>query len=375
MGLPGKTHLKKLLREVYSKIVRESEGDRLRRVISNRVEGFPSTSTKYRVGIVGAGGVAAAHVSSIKTYSQVEIAGITEQNSERLNSFAEKFKIPTQKCYTDISEMLNNAGSFDLVMVTTTALGRISLAQKLVESGIKRIFLEKPIDNSLKLTRTFNQVCSKNGVSVAVNYLRRWSLNYGAIKKCINDNMVGEVRSLTVLAGKGELAMNGSHFFDLSRFILDDDPDWVVSHLDPVTDINPRGTQFKDPGGYCMFQFEGGARVFIDFSQDYLNKGELIIIKGTQGQIIVDERNRTWQITTKNRHTFTYPLADPQSIVQVTPRIISDLLSDKEPLCSGIDGEKALEMIIASYLSSENDHQPVKFPVPDDKADIDLVFP
>jgi predicted dehydrogenase len=175
--------------------------------------------------------------------------------------------------------------------------------------------------------------------------------------------------------GKGELAMHGSHYFDLCRYLLNDEPAWVVSHLDPITEVNIRGANFQDPSGVCLFGFHNGARAFVDFSSDLLAKDPFVTIKGTLGRITIDEHRMFWTLQSRSQRTWTFPFAEPLRASILFSRVVVEALSSESPASGGADGVAALEMIIASHLSQQRNNKPVPFPISDEESAINSQFP
>jgi len=50
-------------------------------------------------------------------------------------------------------------------------------------------------------------------------------------------------------------------------------------------------------------------------------------------------------------------------IVDLTQRAVEELISDKPISCTGEDGYRSLEMVIAFHISDENSNKPVSLPV------------
>ena len=200
-------------------------------------------------------------------------------------------------------------------------------------------------------------------------------LDYSAIRRFITRGYIGEPRSISVIVGRGELAMHGSHYFDLCRFLLDSEPSWVTSRLDPITEVNSRGADYQDPSGFCLFGFRNGARAFIDFSFDLKIKDPFVTIKGDVGRITVDEGRQVWQLQSRSQRIWNYPFAEPMKSSLIFSRVVAGVLSDK-PLAAGAqDGIAALEMIVGAHLSNQRGHQVVNFPLSDDESSLEIVFP
>lgn len=339
-----------------------------------RLRGAAASKT-FRVGVIGVGPQGVAQCQGMQAVRGIEIAGIADINPARLAPAGARLGLPANVCFDDASRMLEETVPLDLLCVATTAPSHVTLGRLAVRSGTKRILLEKPIDISLGAARGFVAECCTVGIPLAVNYSRRWMPDYLAIKKCIAKGMIGEPRSLAIILGKGEVAMHGSHFFDLSRFLLESEPEWVVAHLEPNHSANPRGPHFEDPSGFCLFSFRNGARAYFDFSSDLKFKDPFLTIKGTLGRITIDEIRQFWTLQSRSQRVWTVPFTETTKASTLFSRVAAELLSDAPPASGGADGVAALEMILAVHLSHRRGHQPVNLPLASGEADFGLVFP
>ena len=73
-------------------------------------------SDKYRVGIIGCGGIARLHVLGYQGVEEVEIVAIADPVADALNDFGESYNIETR--YLDPREMLDKE-NLDIVSVAT----------------------------------------------------------------------------------------------------------------------------------------------------------------------------------------------------------------------------------------------------------------
>lgn len=334
-----------------------------------------SASRAYRVAVIGAGGQGLAQCQGMRAVTGIDIVGVADRDEVRLHSTAARMSIPPSACFTSASDMLRQVGPLDLVCIATTAPSHVQLGRLALESGAKRILLEKPMDTSLRNARQFTTDCVGAGVSLSVNHSRRWMLEYRAIKRCIDRQVIGAPRSISILVGKGELANHGSHYFDLCRYFLGSEPERVVSYLEAPAGVNSRGAQFQDPHGHCLFTFANGSRAYLDFSSDLLTKNPFIAIKGTLGLITIDEAHGSWTLQSLSQRTWTFRFAESFKASTIFSRVAVGVLSDEAPASSGADGVAALEMLAAAHLSHRGDHHAVTFPVSNEEADDIPVFP
>ena len=89
----------------------------------------------------------------------------------------------------------------------------------------------------------------------------------------------------------------GSTFFDIGFFFLDSNPLSIVGNIDDTRTINPRGKQFKDPGGYGMINFKN-KKMFFDLSE---NTGLPYIfhIKSKNIEVKIDEINNHFELISR----------------------------------------------------------------------------
>jgi len=332
-----------------------------------------SLERRYRVAVIGAGNQGLAQCAGIRATPGAELAGVADLDPQRRARATSQFSLSPEIVFSNAAEMLERLGPVDLVSIATTAPYHVDLAC-MASRKAPRILIEKPLDTSLSKSRAFQQSIA-GGTQVGVNYSRRWLLDFQAIRRCLEQGGIGEVRSIAVIIGKGELAMHGSHYFDLCRFLLQDDPAWAMSRLEPPAEENSRGRQYNDPSGFALFQFRRGGRAFIDFSSDLPRKDSTVLVKGTHGSVTIDERRLSWSLVSQSQRNWTVPFAEPMSASLMFRRVLVQMLTGSSPLGTLNDGIQALEMIYGAHLSSREESRLVNLPLPEMQPDLDVVFP
>lgn len=334
-----------------------------------------SSDKSYGVGIIGAGSQGMKQALAINKINGINLVGIADILPDRLSKTSEIAKIPEHLRFSDAEKMFRTNSEFDLVSIATTAPSHVKLGRLALNHGVKKILLEKPMDTSLRDAKEFTEECRRAGAMLAVNYSRRWTVDYKAIKRCINRNFIGQPRLVSVAAGKGELAMHGSHYFDLCSYVLDSAPSSISSKLGDLTGANSRGKEFSDPSGFCTIVYQNGTRSFIDFSEDLESKHPFILIKGSVGQITVDEKRGFWTLQSRSQKVWSFPFTEPLSSVTTFSRVICELLSGNDPAVSGADGIMSLESIFAAHLSNERNGEFVALPLDENQRLPEVLFP
>ena len=61
----------------------------------------------YRVGLVGAGGIARAHGNACQQVEEADLAAIYDVSEEQLARYGEEYGVAEEARYTDLDQMLN----------------------------------------------------------------------------------------------------------------------------------------------------------------------------------------------------------------------------------------------------------------------------
>jgi predicted dehydrogenase len=254
----------------------------------------------------------------------------------------------------------------DLVIISTTSTARFSYLQMCFHANIKYVLCEKPVCVSLREAELL-EVAVKEfpEVNLAINHQMRFMEQYTIIKEKIKFQEFGPLGSISVQAGNFGAAMNGTHYFEMFRFISDCDIHKVWAWLRPQTDINPRGAQFQDVSGSVRLENKKGQRFYMDISEDQ-GHGIFVTYTCKYAQIHVDELlGRVYVSKRKNKEDMNLPTTryglpsevnsltiEPADALIPTERILKSLLSGKN-FPTLYDGIMAVKTLVAAYASSD----------------------
>ena len=181
----------------------------------------------------------------------------------------------------------------DLLCVATNTKSRYDVIKLFCQkSKINKIITEKPLSTSVKQSKNLKKL-AKIYKKLLVNTHRTLSPNFLAVKNFFQKNK--EVpTSIFINSPSAGLGNMGSTFFDIGYFFLDKKPISIFSKIDKSNTINPRGRQFKDPGGYGIINFARGKKLFFDLSE---NTGlpYTITIKSKNIEVLIDELNNEFK--------------------------------------------------------------------------------
>jgi len=125
---------------------------------------------KVKVGMIGAGGRAQTHYSSLAEMKDVKMAAICDLNEERTKSTAEKYGIKER--FTDYKLMLEKV-DLDAVYAIMDPSYLDPIVTHCLKQG-KNIFIEKPPGISPEQTRKWAELAQKNDCKTIVGFQRRF---------------------------------------------------------------------------------------------------------------------------------------------------------------------------------------------------------
>lgn len=332
-----------------------------------------SAAVRRRAGIVGFGGMGQRHY---RAYAQApcDVVAICDWRPGRVTAALPEF--PADGVYADYRSMLAAHPDLDMVSVVSNGPTHAEIAIAAMEQGIGRVMVEKPIATCLQSAQRVIDCATDTGARLAVNHLRRWSPDYRRLKQLIADGAIGRLRHIYFSCGSTGLGNFVSHAVDLMRYFFESEAAEVSGWIDRTGTPNPRGSAFVDPGGYGVITFAGGQRGFVDASED-TGVQYVFNFVGEYGRIVVDELNNLWSIRARTPDTRDLPLVrypaataaipfeprEPYDIVTLTGRALAELAGDAPVSCTGVDGLRSVELVVAFHESDAAGHLPVRLPL------------
>lgn len=273
----------------------------------------------------------------------------------------------------------------DIAIIATNSSSRLECIKKCVNYGIKKIFCEKPMATNLKDAAEIVKITEENNCLLAVNHLRRWSPNHLKMKSLIDSDVIGDIKHIYFQCGSTGLGNVVSHVIDNIRYYTDSEIKWVIGQIDDTGTINPRGSQYKDPGGWGMLKLINGTRVFIDTSED-TGVPHVFEMVGTYGRIVIEEMNNHWKVLSREDKGREEPLTRyPTPLFEVeifnplewdvtkfTKNGLKELIFENKTSCSGNDGYRAIESLVAMHISDSQGCEKIRLPLVKNNKSFDV---
>lgn len=339
----------------------------------------------YRAGIVGCGRIGSefdddpkrktvsSHAGAYTNVDGVELVAVCDLDREKLKKCATRWQVPS--LYQDYRKMLQNE-ALDILSICTWNSTHLEIIREAVNSGIKAIFCEKPIADSLRNSDEIVRLCDEKGVILQIDHQRRFDKFHQGVRSFIQNENLGRIQQVTFYYTAG-IANTGSHVFDLLRFFFGD-VDWVRAIDSQNKSPNPNDSnldgmvKFRD-GTLCVVQ-ACDVRDFLIFEMDCIGtKGRLNITHS--GFDIEFYEVAESKLFSGYREIFnSMPPIDKnvprEFMTNAVKHLLECLKERKGSISSGQDGRAALELICAFRESARDDGRKVLLPLMDSDVEI-----
>jgi predicted dehydrogenase len=202
-------------------------------------------SQKVKWGVLGAANIAVKKViPAMQKGESCKISAIASRSLEKAKRIAKDLNIP--KIYGSYDELLNDP-EIEAVYIPLPNHLHLEWTKKAAEAG-KHILCEKPITLNAQETRELIEVRNQTGVKIQEAFMVRYHPQWLKVRELIQSGKIGKVQVITgffsynipepgnvrnhVDWGGGCLLDIGSYCINLSRFILESEPNRVLGLIE-----------------------------------------------------------------------------------------------------------------------------------------------
>ena len=249
---------------------------------------------KFRVGVIGCGGIAALkHFPAMaKAKDRIELVACCDIIEERATRAVARHADEGAKAYTDYRKLLEDK-SIDVVYVLTPNVSHRALTVDALEAG-KHVFCEKPMAASSSDAKKMLDAANRTGNKLTIGYQNRFRKDVQILKRACEAGDLGEIYVAKAHAvrrkgvptwgvfpdkskqGGGPLIDIGTHALDIALWAMNNyKPREVTGSVFQKMKDNSEGNMFGpwDPKTYevedSAFGFvkmENGTAIFIEAS-------------------------------------------------------------------------------------------------------------
>ena len=332
----------------------------------------------YRAGIIGCGrigcgfdddperGYVSSHAGAYALTPGVELVALADLEQAKLDRYGEKYAVAGR--YQDYHQMLATE-NLDILSICTWNNFHRNMVEDAVAAGIKAVFCEKPIADSLEAADAMIQLCAESGVVLMVDHQRRFDLCHQQVASYLKAGGLGTVHQVTCYYTAG-VANTGIHLFDLLRFFFGE-VQWVQAIYSHCQSPDP-----QDPNVDGWLKFHDGPMVAVQACDVRSYTIFEVNILGTSGRLRVMsagldlqfEESRESKQFSGYQELFPAPCPIDSSgshefMLQGVSHLLECLEQGKTPICSGQDGRRSLEIVCALRTSADGDGLRVALPL------------
>ena len=207
---------------------------------------------KYRVAIVGCGGISNAHGNAWRNLPEIEIVGACDEKFESLARFATEYNV--QNTYNDLRQMLEKQEP-DVLVVATWPSSHLKNVLEAVRCGVKGILVEKPITVNTTQLEQMIQVTERANILLMEAFMYRHHPLTLAVKQKVEEGAIGEVRyarstfstgltdrqnwRLRGDLGGGAVMDLGCYCINIIRYLVGREPQsvWATGKFEPLNNV------------------------------------------------------------------------------------------------------------------------------------------
>ena len=152
--------------------------------------------TEISWGMIGCGNVTErkSGAPAINKVPHASLVAVMARKAEKASDYAKRHLVP--RWYTDVDDLINDPG-VNAIYIATPPDVHLEYAAKAIKAG-KPVYIEKPMAKNYEECAEINRLAREAGVPVFVAYYRRTLPYFVALKKLIDDKVIGEIRLINI---------------------------------------------------------------------------------------------------------------------------------------------------------------------------------
>lgn len=351
---------------------------------------------KLRYALIGCGRIASNHIAAVlKNADTLELTAVCDLIPGRMEDVLSHVP-PAQRAlvlrYEDYAQMLSQVKP-DLVAVATESGKHAAIGLDCIAAGC-HVIIEKPLALCMADGRALIAAAREKGVKLCACHQNRFNKSIQKIRTAVEENRFGRMlhgaAHIRWSRGKeyyaqapwrGTWAQDGGalmnqciHNIDLLRWMMGDEVTQVMAYTD---NLEHPYIQAEDLG-LALVKFAGGAYGLIEGTTNIFphNLEETLYIFGENGTVKAGgksvNRIEEWDFRDGRGDPATIIMEfkeDPPNVYGFghTPLyadMAQAILQNRPPYIDGESGLRAVELVLAIYLSAQRG-QPVNLPLSD----------
>lgn len=322
-----------------------------------------------RFAILGAGRIGQVHARAVASTSGATLVAIADPMAAAALKAAEAYGCDIRT----IDEILKS-DDVDAVVICTPTDTHADLIEQFARVG-KAVFCEKPVDLSVARVKDCLKVVAAAGTALMVGFQRRFDPDFMALKKAIDDGVIGEVEMITLTSrdpgappadyikrSGGIFRDMTIHDFDMARWLLGEEVATVQASASVLTDPAIKALGDYDSVNVILTTASGKQCTINNTRRATYGYDQRIEVHGSEGSVSA-ENHRESRIEIANGSGYTRPPLLNFFMSRYTAAYANEIAAFVAAVANGVetpttgnDGLKALELADAALKSAETGH-------------------
>ena len=168
----------------------------------NHDEGIKiDASKKLKIGIIGTGWIAGAHIENYKLMPDVEIVAGADLVPGKAEAFFKNFGVEGVRCYNSHKEMLDAEPDLDAVSVCTYNRTHAECAIYALNKGVN-VLLEKPMCVTIEEAVEIRKAEKASGKVLSIGFQPRFNPNMKNLKSIVESGVLGKIYYIQTGGGR-----------------------------------------------------------------------------------------------------------------------------------------------------------------------------
>lgn len=331
---------------------------------------------KLKVAVIGCGKIAQVrHLPEYAASEHVEIVAVCDIVKDRAEEMADQYNA---KAYTDYQEVVQLA-DIDVVSVCLPNYLHAPVSIAALNAG-KHVLCEKPMATSKEEAEGMVAAARTNDKKLMIAHNQRFNASHQKAKDILDSGKLGKIYSFRTTFGHpgpegwsvdgpnswffdkekafiGAMGDLGVHKSDLLRYLLGE-----FSEVGAFIETNAKQNTAVDDNAVCILRTETGVIGTLTASWAYTTGDDNSTkIYGENGTLLIEgdpiysliEEYKNGDVVNHKLGKIQTNEAGGQTTSHVIDHFIHCILEDKEPLVTGEEGMKSLEIILGAIASQE----------------------
>jgi predicted dehydrogenase len=333
--------------------------------------------SKLKVAVIGCGSIAKyRHLPEYHLNNQVELVAVCDIVAERAEEMAAQYGA---KAFTDYKEVFKLEG-IDAISVCLPNYLHAPVSIAALNAG-KHVLCEKPMATSKEEAEAMIQAAKANDKKLMIAHNQRFVSSHQKAKEILDLGKLGKIYSFKTTFGHpgpegwsvdgagswffnkekafiGAMGDLGVHKADLMRYLIGE-----FTEVGAFIETNAKQNTEVDDNAVCILRTANGVIGTLTASWAYVSGGgdNSTIIYGEKGTLRLEADPEYSMIEEYRDGSVVYHKLDKiqtnedggQSTSHVINHFVESIVQNKEPLITGEEGMKSLEIILAALESQE----------------------